>query len=126
MNEEQGFWDDAEIISVYTDDMAVEDGVLVDLEAFGVKAEYNSLVINRMTSHLFFALRNMYAGMHETVEDLVLAAEIEATLKTKLLFAHDSEGDGVIITLPGGSDEDPLWLVRNEVGGYTAMFASDY
>lgn len=91
------------------------------------KAEYNGLLINRMTSHLFHQLRSMTAGMHdEIVEDLVLAAEIEGTLKTKLIFAHDSDVDGVIITLPGGSPTDPIWLVRNEVGGYTAMFASDY
>ena len=126
MESKDGFWDDAEIISVYTDDMAVEDGVLVDLEALGVKAEYGGLLINRMTSHLFFALRNMTAGMHDTVEQPVLAAELEATLKTKLIFAHDSEGDGVIVTLPSGSEADPIWLVCNEVGGYTAMFASDY
>lgn len=117
---------DWEVISMYTDDMAVEDGVLVDLAALGVKAEYGGLVVNRMTSHLFFALRNMTASMHETVEDPVLAAELEATLRTKLIFAHDSEGDGVIVTLPSGSETDPIWLVQNEVGGYTAMFSSDY
>jgi hypothetical protein len=126
MNEEKSFWDDAEIISMYTADMAVSDGALVDLAALGVKAEYRGLMINRMTSHLFHQLRNMSAGMHETLEEQVLAAELEATLKTKSLFAHDSEGDGVIITLPGGSPTDPIWLVRNEIGGYTAMFASDY
>jgi hypothetical protein len=126
MNEDKGFWDDAEIISLYTDERAVEDGVLVDIVGLGVSAEYNGLPINRMTSHLFLSLRNMTAGMHDTVEDPVLAAELEATLKTKMMFAHDSEGDGVIVTLPGGSGDDPLWLVRNEVGGYTAMFASDY
>ena len=68
----------------------------------------------------------LYPPKGRPFDNLVLAPEIEATLKTKLLFAYDSEGDGYIITLPGGTDRDPLWLVRNELGGYTAMFASDY
>lgn len=124
--EDSHFWADAEVISVYTDDMAVDDGVLIDLEALGVKAEHGGLLVNRMTSHLFHQLRNMAVGMHNTLEEPLLVAELEATLKTKMIFAHDSDGDGVIITLPSGSETDPIWLVRNEVGGYTAMFASDY
>lgn len=37
--EQGGFWDDAEIISVYTRAQAIEDGILVDLSQFKEPAE---------------------------------------------------------------------------------------
>jgi hypothetical protein len=38
MNEEKGFWDDAEVIYAYTRAQALEDGVLVDVSAMAKEA----------------------------------------------------------------------------------------
>ena len=52
-----------------------------------------------------------------------------AMLRTKLRYARDIATPGeprdYLFVLPGGGD-DALWLIRNEVGGWTVMFASDY
>jgi hypothetical protein len=51
-------------------------------------------------------------------------------LHTKLRHAWDTaalgEERGYLYVLPGGGAHDSIWLIRNEVGGWTVMFASDY
>jgi hypothetical protein len=49
-------------------------------------------------------------------------------LRTKLqhaVYLAGPEGAAHMYELPSGSD-DPIWLVQNELGSWTAMFASDY
>ena len=105
MNEEEPM-----IISTYTDEQAVEDGVLVDI---GANVRFQGLPVNRMTRHLF--------------DDLKPFVEAEAPLfdGTKCQLAQgspDNTGEvGDIWRIPPN-----LWLVRNEVGGWTAMHPDDY
>lgn len=49
------FWEDAEIISVYTDEDARGDGYLIDVSALSV--EFNNKAINRLTCGAAAALK---------------------------------------------------------------------
>jgi len=110
-----------EVISTYTDKEALADGTLVDV---GERVFFGGFPVNRITRHLF--------------DDLAPCAEAEAPLfngdvsralasilKTKCTGAQSDPGNtgevGDIYTIP-----PKLWLVRNEVGGWTAMYPEDY
>ncbi len=99
-----------EIISVYTDEQAVADGVLVDISGLGLMFQRHSL--NRITSGLLAQLRECLAGVEPE------ETELRAMLWTKLTRAY-FKGD--IWHIPPG-----LWLIDNEVGGWTAMRPEDY
>jgi hypothetical protein len=112
-----------EPISVYTDAEALEDGILVDLGQFP-RVAFLELPINRMTSHLFDDLKPFLEPDAEgDVEEFGLA--LASTLQTKCQFAESDPGNrgevGDICRIPPN-----LWLVRNEVGGWTAMYPEDY
>ncbi len=115
--QEEDFW--GEPISVYTDKDAVEDGTLVDVEQF-VRVYFLDLPVNRMTRHLFDELKPF-------LEDspLGFASALGNVLRTKCLAASgspDNTGEvGDIMRIPPN-----LWLVRNEIGGWTAMYPEDY
>jgi len=105
-------------ISTYTDEQAVEDGVLVDISRMGLRLAGKP--VNRMTAHFYGALSEF---TNEALPGLPTMAQI---LRTKLKFATQGEpSDGYLFVLPGGGG-DAIWAVRNELGGYTVMFASDY
>jgi hypothetical protein len=112
-------WGWGEPISVYTDAQAIEDGVLADLTQF-CTVTFHGLPINRMTSHLYEELIPFLLGC-----DADFGKSLSSMLRTKLTFAKGDPGNtgeiGDIYTLPPN-----LWLVRNEVGGWTAMFPEDY
>jgi len=110
-----------EPISVYTDAEAVEDGVLVDI---GARAHFLGFPVNRMTGNLFEDLKPF------AEDDVALHADdfseaLASILRTKCQLAKGDPGNtgeiGDIYTLP-----PKLWLVRNEVGGWTAMYPEDY
>ena len=46
---EKGFWDDAEIISIYTRAQAIEDGVLVDVTDTAKEAGFASVSYTHLT-----------------------------------------------------------------------------
>ena len=110
-----------EVISSYTDAEALEDGFLAELHT-GVM--FQGLPINRMTGRLFDDLRpfvEVEAALFDGDFDRALAS----ILRTKCSFASGDPGNtgeiGDIHRIPPN-----LWLVRNEVGGWTAMFPEDY
>jgi hypothetical protein len=110
-----------EIISSYTDVEAVEDGFLAELHR---GATFLGLPINRMTGHLFDDLRPFVeaeAALFDGDFDRALAS----IFRTKCSFASGDPGNtgeiGDIYRIP-----PKLWLVRNEVGGWTAMYPEDY
>jgi len=85
---------------------------------------FRGLPINRMTGHLFDDLRPFVeaeAALFDGDFDRALAS----ILRTKCSFASGDPGNtgeiGDIHRIPPN-----LWLVRNEVGGWTAMFPEDY
>ena len=111
-----------EPISVYTDAEAIEDGVLADLTQFPT-VEFRDLPVNRMTGHLFDDLKPFAEPEPGLNEDFGRA--FSSILRTKCQFAESDPGNtgeiGDIYKLP-----PKLWLVRNEVGGWTAMYPEDY
>jgi hypothetical protein len=118
---EDEFW--GEPIDIYSDAEALDDGVLVDLTQFR-PILFQGLPINRMTSHLFEDLRP-FAESCVPDCDGDFGKSLASILQAKVSFAQGDPGNtgniGDIYKLPPN-----LWLVRNEVGGWTAMFPEDY
>lgn len=109
------FW--GEPISIYTDADAQEDGVLTDVSDLGVK--FNGKIINRVA-----------VGARLAVE---LREKQPATIKTDLeLIARNSTFDGSgadawgIFQPDARLGNEKLWLVPNEVGGYTLLTPDEY
>jgi hypothetical protein len=110
-----------EVISSYTDAEALEDGSLAELHT-GVM--FRGFPIKRMTSRLFEHLRPFVEAGAELFDgdfDRALAS----ILRAKCSLASGDSGNtgeiGDIYRIP-----PKLWLVRNEVGGWTAMYPEDY
>jgi hypothetical protein len=110
-----------DVISSYTDAEALEDGTLGELHAGAI---FRGLPINRITSHLLEDLRPFVeaeAAFSAGNFDRALAS----ILRTKCSFASGDPGNsgeiGDIYRIP-----PKLWLVRNEVGGWTAMYPEDH
>ena len=112
-----------EPISVYTDAEAIEDGILVDLTQFCV-VQFRGVPVNRMTSHLFEDLKP-FAEADPAIPGGNFNEALASILRTKCRFAQGSDDNtgevGDIWRIPPN-----LWLVRNEVGGWTAMYPEDY
>lgn len=101
-------------ISVYTDQQAIEDGVLVDISQ--ARVSFRGLPVNRMTRALWEEFKPFL-----TVADALSLSEIAylgKVLRTKLSLAS-YKGD--IWQVPPG-----LWLIENELGGWTIMKPEDY
>src|SRR5512135_1326303 len=113
-----------EPISVYTDADAIEDGFIVDLAQF-IRVLFRGLPINRMTRHLFDDLEPFAKSEAETLYNGNIRRAFSSLLSAKIRFASGDPGNtgeiGDIFTIP-----PKLWLVRNEVGGWTAMYPEDY
>jgi hypothetical protein len=110
-----------EVISSYTDADALEDGFLGELHT-GVM--FRGLPINRITSHLFDDLRP-FVEAEAPLFDGDFDRALASILRTKCSLASGDPGNtgeiGDIYRIP-----PKLWLVRNEVGGWTAMYPEDY
>lgn len=124
-----------DLISSYGDAEAVADRLLIDLPAIGCHVTFQGRVVNRMTARLFEELKPFLIdseGADTAVERDGLSPgcvrALVSTLTTKLVHALDTAGPGeerdYLYQLPGGSS-DRIWLIRNEAGGWTVMFASD-
>jgi hypothetical protein len=115
---EDGDW--GEPISVYSDAQAVEDGDLTQFTTFPFKG----LSVNRMTDHLFHDLKPFVESIASGLDD-DFGRGLASILRTKCELAQGDPGNtgeiGDIYKLPPN-----LCLVRNEVGGWTAMFPEDY
>ena len=107
-------YEDMEIISTYTDQQALEDGVLVDLTP--ARASFRGQPVNRMTRNLWEEFKPFLTVAE--VMHLTEIAYLGKVLKTKLALAY-FKGD--IWQVPPG-----LWLMENELGGWTIMRPEDY
>jgi len=104
-----------EPISIYTDADALDDGVLVDISSLNVR--FHNRRINRLTSHAWEEFKPFLIQPGDEDEQVDLN-ELKSILQTKLQYAY-FKGD--IWQLPPG-----LWLIENEVNGWTLMFPEDY
>ena len=98
--------DDSNVIVEYTDQQAVEDGVLVPFTGVGL--------VNRVT-------RAVFDHFTEPLDDkYVDTSALKKAISTMLKIEPD---DG---WRTGTDQGKKLWLVPNEVGGLTLMFPDDY
>ncbi len=112
-----------EPISVYTDEDAIEDGFLVELDRL-VRVRYDGAFITRMTRRLFDDLAP-FADAAAAAFGGDFSKALASILTTKCRLAQgspDNTGEvGDIVRIPPN-----LWLVRNELGDWTAMYPDEY
>jgi hypothetical protein len=117
-------FDFGDVIHTYSDAQALADGVVVDLPGMGVRVTFRGWRIERMSRALYEALQPSMEIAEEPHKALT------STLQTKLRYAVDTAAAGeerdYLYELPGGGEEQRIWLIRNELGSWTAMFSSDY
>ena len=99
-------------IYVYTDAQALEDGVLVAIPGDGG--------VNRATRAVFDHFTGAIGESQETGPVTDITALLEA-IRTMLKLPPDNDG-----WRTGTHASKELWLVPNEVGGFTLMFPEDY
>jgi hypothetical protein len=117
-----------EVIYAYTDEMALDDGVLVDISSLGLAFE--SKPINRITAALFWQEQKKYPlNEAQLIEQLADCDDDQEPI------SFDLEAFGEVIAgqlaTAGGSDRlrtlpGDIWLVENEVNGWSLMLPSDY
>jgi type I site-specific restriction endonuclease len=118
-----------EPISVYTDADAINDGTLVDITSLNLTFEDKP--INRMTGNLFWSKRPDYPMNDEQLAALFAECEdsdddpinfdMQAFARNITAKLTETSGEGRLRTIP-----PDMWLVENEVQGWTLMFPSDY
>ena len=128
-------FDGADIVSVYADAQAVEDGVLVDIGS--LRMSFQGLPVNRMTRNLWAKMEPFFSTV-KVPDDLPLAVvpaamsvgeremdlrRLASAIHTKLRYAHDPEPGHAptIFHLPPN-----LWMMENDAGGWTVMLPEDY
>lgn len=106
-----------DVISTYTDADAQADGVLINTSEYRV--EVYGRPVNRVTASVW----------HKEIEPDSDPAGVTRTNETRERFtavmAHllaTAKEDRDWLILDGGR----LWLIPNEVNGYTLMYPSDY
>jgi hypothetical protein len=100
-----------DVISVYTDAQALEDGVLVQMD---------ELPVNRVTRAVFdhFASPMGSSPITGTVIDIT---PVKRVIQAMLAVKPDDDGWRC-----GTYEAKELWVVPNEVNGLTLMFPEDY
>ena|SRR5579885_3341557 len=101
-----------EVIHVYTDEDAVEDGVLVDITSFALK--YRGRPLNRMTGGLMAEYEKQFTEAKGEFKTEWLIELLQIALS-----AAYKKGD--IDQIPPG-----YWLMENELDGWTLMRPEDY
>jgi hypothetical protein len=113
MRDRQEFF--GEPTSAYTNSQTLGDGAIVDISALGI--HFRGRPLNRMTGGLWDDFRPFveawspahYGNYNSTLRSM---------LKTKLLRVYHKGG---IWQVPPG-----LWLMENELNGWTIMRPEDY
>jgi hypothetical protein len=105
-----------EPISIYTDADALGDGVLIDVSDLGVS--FQGMPINRFTRSVWVDWRDEFQPSGQTLPKNALQQHLRAKLQAALQSAV-YKGD--LWTLP-----ERLWLIENEVEGWTLMYPQDY
>ena len=107
----EGLFDDAEVISVYTDAQAVEDGFLAAIAGPGG--------VNRVTRAVFDYFTEPF-GSSPITGTVTNLSPLTDAIRAMLAIEPD---DG---WRTGDYQGKRLWLIPNEVRGLTLMFPEDY
>lgn len=101
-----------EPIYAYTDEQALEDGLLVAIPGEGG--------VNRVTRAVFDHFTQPIGESQETGPVINITPLMDA-IRTMLKYPPDSDGWRTTT-----HDQKELWLIPNEVNGLTLMFPDDY
>ncbi len=123
-----GLFTEADVVSTYTDAEAVGDGTLVDVDSV-VNFTWRKRRVQRVTRSLFGALERRWQETDPPISTFPVF--LRQWLVAQLAAAKDSARPGeernYIWVLPSKIGAgDLIWLARNESGGWTLMFASDW
>lgn len=107
------------VISRYTDQDAIEDGLLIDIST--LRLYLAGRPVNRMTRNFWEKLKPFVVNELDPLDKPMLT--LKRVLKTKIKMARitPDNPDGYMYILPPN-----LWAVFNEVEGYTLMLPEDY
>jgi hypothetical protein len=111
------FWRDAEVISVYTDKNAQSDGILIDVS--DLEVYFNGKIINRLTigAALCTGIKNLPKEFAKSNLEFIAENSVK-----------DREGETAWGIFPGSEwfENEKLWLVSNEIEGFTLMKPDEY
>lgn len=108
--------DEFEIISSYTDEQAVEDGMIIPIGHLRISLD--GKIIDRITTALWVELTNKVTKLDDGSLNQV---ELELAIMD-LMDVADSKQDMFVMKTPYG----PVWACLNERNRWTLMFPSDY
>ena len=125
-----GPWDGLEVISSYTDEQAVADGVLYDisgrLDPFSARVVSGARVTAGIMTKFSDLNRQMFPEM--SPDSILESAILDARLTYRAMLRKPADEDGWRKT-EGGANGEPIgevWLVPNENGAATLMLPEDY
>jgi len=106
--------EDWDVVYEYGDRQAIEDGILADISS--LRLSFHGKPINRMTSNLWNKMEPFFVEPNKM-------QKFKQAIQTKLILAKRAgePGDEYMFTLLPN-----IWMVMNEVGGYTLMLPEDY
>jgi hypothetical protein len=104
--------DDFEVISSYTDQQAVEDGVLVPVTGEGGVNRVTRAVFDRFTKPM---------GASSITGPVTNIGPLMEAIRAMVKLPADADG-----LRTGAYQGEKIWIVPNEVGGLTMMFPDDY
>lgn len=113
-------------IFTYTDAQALQDGILVD--ASRLYMSFHDIPINRITCNLLRVLPKHFKKKEEPDWDTI-SVHLGVVLASAIDSAEEGEEKGTFFILPADHtfyEKEDLWLLRNEVGGWTLMLPMDY
>ena len=102
---EDDFWKDAEVIDVYTDEQAVEDGVLMPV-FFGAINLVTDGIVSRFTRQSFFDIEKFNSFMTEAARKLSEQQKEKAdwfysvAIEEKKYFIAQNGSNGFTLMLP--------------------------
>ena len=109
------FW--GEPISVYTDADAINDGIIHDVSEFG--AEFNDLPVNRATIGVLIAMEM------RNKQPVTIKHQLKYITENCRKDREDSDAWG-IFEADKRLGNQKLWLIPNEVNGYTIILPNEY
>jgi len=124
--EQNGIFDDAEVVSVYTSNQGVEDGILMENPR-----QDRFLQCNLMTTALYDRIkeieeeRNMKRVFPYNPNELIGCLMMGASQ----IFNEgkfDGDNDEHFFVMPETAEGLIVWFVANEYGRLTAMLPGDY
>jgi hypothetical protein len=107
-----------EVIFSYGDQQAIDDGMIVDVSRFGVIV--NDQPLNRASASIWTKFGDTDPDATDAQHDVCRKSMFEFMASVAHLTPDNP--DGYLLTAADGE----VWFVRNEVGGYTIMYPSDY